>query len=56
MKAIKRGQNNITTIPRLPITAEILSQIITLLQQGYFLPRTDLMLSCACLLQLSAVW
>ena len=49
MKAIKRRQNNITTIPRLPITAEILSQIITLLQQGYFLPHTDLMLRCACL-------
>ena len=45
----QRRQNNITTISRLPITADILSQIITLLQQGYFLPHTDLMLRRACL-------
>ena len=49
MKAIKRRQDNISTIPRLPITAEILSQIITLLQQGCFSPHTDLLLRCACL-------
>ena len=49
IKAMKRRQNNIPTIPRLPITAGILLQIITLLQQGCCSPHTELILRCACL-------
>ncbi|XP_021368921.1 uncharacterized protein LOC110460373 [Mizuhopecten yessoensis] len=46
LRAVKRTQNNIPNVHRLPITFPILSNLCTALHSGVFTPFVDLMLAC----------